>query len=960
MTTSDNSKVAVIVVHGVAYHAPGASARAAAELLHGMRPNGGPSPYRADEEETVSIPLKQLKVTRPFDENENVGWVSGVPILGYVARKLQERTIYLTNWWRGKGAKETPDEPANEKVANDFMRLILQDYRGVDCPENKPAAHEEEASYVTTCLKLTRDATPSAGQPAMAGSSAEALPENLGNDTSAQAQGSNKTDVHIYELYWSDLTRPDNTILSFIQGLYQMLFHLASLSRLAISTGVLENRDRKIWRVFDWTQLWAVRMLTLPIPILNVILFIALFGALPHLVLEPTARWAATISAGLLGLLGWMIASPRLPATRWPLTWAVAPVASAGVFAGVAWLLMCPISPWWMLALEGWVLGAAIIYLSSSSYDDVRDGAKEVAWTLYGLSLATFLILIWCFGKSPKDIDSVVQATLWMMQFVLAALRVSWILLFLLAVAALILGSLAWRSLPKGANRARAKAAVRASRFALAMPSLGILIVTLALWSGLFVKATKVTKAPKTAAAKTSDGKAGEPADSSLATKLFGSRLPDPQPNDPKSPLRLLVLGKNEAGCYLDCKASAAATTDRRDNCRPDAGPWWQGLFVGKAGAQCSSDCTARLEQLAPNDYFQAVLVWSSTQAFPLILVVVMAGNFLLVLWLLPSIFAEGNPPRGSDNASSKRMGAWLSRGLDATAIAIVLFWTAAFLLPLAVGILHEWWPDLFARLNYPTALILEWLGVVTGSLAILASVAKSGSSVLGIILDVDNYLRTSPKEKTPRARIVERYVSLLRYVADDRVEERKYDRIVILAHSLGSLITGDMLLFLKTQGDPGLGRLGLGDPEKRGESKVPIRLFTMGDPARQFLNRFFPYLYEWVRETPDNTVKHLGGSAASGPDTVLAGTPEPARLGVQRWVNAYRSGDYIGRSLWLNEWYSRSVSEDGAYPQKIHTANDGAIPPVREEMCIGAGAHQHYWDQSAPDIAEKLDELIR
>jgi len=28
--------------------------------------------------------------------------------------------------------------------------------------------------------------------------------------------------------------------------------------------------------------------------------------------------------------------------------------------------------------------------------------------------------------------------------------------------------------------------------------------------------------------------------------------------------------------------------------------------------------------------------------------------------------------------------------------------------------------------------------------------------------------------------------------------------------------------------------------------------------------------------------------------------------------------------------------------------------------MCIGAGAHTHYWDQSAPDIAEKLDDLIK
>ena len=75
-----------------------------------------------------------------------------------------------------------------------------------------------------------------------------------------------------------------------------------------------------------------------------------------------------------------------------------------------------------------------------------------------------------------------------------------------------------------------------------------------------------------------------------------------------------------------------------------------------------------------------------------------------------------------------------------------------------------------------------RWLGAATASLAILASVAKSGASVLGIILDADNYLRTSPKGKTPRARIVERYVSLLRYLADDREEERRYDRVVIMA----------------------------------------------------------------------------------------------------------------------------------------------------------------------------------
>jgi hypothetical protein len=59
---------------------------------------------------------------------------------------------------------------------------------------------------------------------------------------------------------------------------------------------------------------------------------------------------------------------------------------------------------------------------------------------------------------------------------------------------------------------------------------------------------------------------------------------------------------------------------------------------------------------------------------------------------------------------------------------------------------------------------------------------------------------------------------------------------------------------------------------------------------------------------------------------------------------------------LWLDEWYDRDVP---AKPGDVYTAAENP-PGRREEMCIGAGAHQHYWDQSAPDIAEKLDVLIK
>src|SRR5258708_31139466 len=114
MMTGNNSKVAIVVVHGVAYHAPGASARAASELLHGLRTGGKPSPYGPETQETISIPLKQLKISKPLPEPD-AAWISRVPILGYFARVLQERTVFFTPAWR----KMPPSgEPPQDKGAH--------------------------------------------------------------------------------------------------------------------------------------------------------------------------------------------------------------------------------------------------------------------------------------------------------------------------------------------------------------------------------------------------------------------------------------------------------------------------------------------------------------------------------------------------------------------------------------------------------------------------------------------------------------------------------------------------------------------------------------------------------------------------------------------------------------------------------------------------------------------------
>src|SRR5258708_16223088 len=147
------------------------------------------------------------------------------------------------------------------------------------------------------------------------------------------------------------------------------------------------------------------------------------------------------------------------------------------------------------------------------------------------------------------------------------------------------------------------------------MPTLGILIVSLGFWSGLFVKATKT----KLASDRCSQ--------SSVATKLFNNAIPKP-----------LCSPKIMVGFVLDEEYS-----------------------------QKYLDLGACPQGMAPNDYFQAVLVWSATPALPLALVVLSTGTFLLLLSLFASFFSDRQPPRGSDKASSRRLVARLPPGLGAT-----------------------------------------------------------------------------------------------------------------------------------------------------------------------------------------------------------------------------------------------------------------------------------------------------
>jgi hypothetical protein len=221
---------------------------------------------------------------------------------------------------------------------------------------------------------------------------------------------------------------------------------------------------------------------------------------------------------------------------------------------------------------------------------------------------------------------------------------------------------------------------------------------------------------------------------------------------------------------------------------------------------------------------------------------------------------------------------------------------------------------------------------------------------VIDAVLDVDNYLRLHPLDDNPSARIYARYTSLLRYLCRSALGGESYDAIIIVAHSQGTVISADLLRFLKIDPDPAL------NGSKATEN---IHLFTMGSPIRQLYSFAFPHLYRWAIQEP------------ASKDTTLMippqGNPVPNELlGVKTWVNTFRSGDYVGRYLWRSnranhQWLKVNLKnlpqENLEHPP--HYVSE-TLDRSRREFCLGGGAHTHYWDKTAPEVAQEIDRLIR
>jgi len=902
-------RVAVIGVHGVAHHDAGATANAMADLLLSVpsKNRTRPSSYETFSATGIRVPVQMLQVEPLPPGNRGK--------IGKLFRPFEERSATFARIASERGAEKKREGKSIPpgSVGNAYMKLLLECYRG----------GADGNFYSTTRLEGKRSRSDSHGA----------------------------AEVHIYEMLWADLARPTNTVLSFLFSLFQLVLHLGSLSRLAIDTGSAEN-PRWIWKTYCSFHRNAVRILQMPIALLKVVLLITLLACVPSLLIPSKNQPVfAILIAGLVGLALTYLANEK--STRAvknsPWTWPLRAALPAAIAMAVAWgLLRKELKPDVLLALESWILvGSTLVLYVLGKYESVRKGVKR-----FGLGLYCFFALLFAYYAYAAYASSctAVQSSLWTAIWVLAALRVSWILLFVLALLALGLGSLAWRSIKDDENkRARARAAVRTSRFALALPTLLFLLITTVLWAGMF----SIGRAIRYPFFNASVLKLGP----------YQNWLPRfnlaPDPADTRSTTNATCDSGSNPGCAKKNLAMIEPLPPEAYREPHDETPSHGSL------AQITPVPDEK-EHFKP-DYLRDVLNWSVTDAFAIALLILAAVLFLLFWWVLPGVMTEkfplrgdSQPPRASTNAQTTRLGTWTSRGLDATSVLTFLLWMAIFaipplfliatplarFLPTWVGTGIKWNKDLSQGLVHSLAAL--------GAASVMAVVIRYGSPVLSAILDVDTYLRTSPTNATPRAKIAERYISLLRYLQQYRgADSRGYDSIVIVSHSLGTLISADLLRFLHHDGT--LEQLGFGenpdDPEKR---LVPIKLLTMGSPIRQLLNRFFPFLYDWVRPSPDNGLYPLPKPATDPPVPTIEARalPDPADLGVTEWRNLYRSGDYVGRSLWLDEWYRRTASGN---PNEMYLAR----APRRSEGCIGAGAHTHYWDDTAVDVARELDSLI-
>jgi len=709
--------------------------------------------------------------------------------------------------------------------------------------------------------------------------------------------------VDVYEMYWADLSRLSGAIPRILTEFGTLIFRLSRLGRDTVDEARGQLRGTAgapaSWNALTFLQT-AIDWLFVNVLaqlFFHLLLFgtaVLLLGFARPIVPEHRLHLGVAITLAVLGVL------LLLYRRGGPWRSKALPVA---LLALAAASLLLP-------AAEVAVTGLVLVALVTAAYDAVLKVADErfTFVRVVGLALWTALlgaVLVHRFaslGATGATLDAWRGAALYGTELVLAAIKGFWIGLAPVLLAWIVAGLAAQRG---GYERS---ASVATGRLGVGVSLCGFVVATMAVWallSNLLDLSLKdVSYLPEIFPAVAAEGQSS--AQAYLQQRYVGST----ETFAPLAILLLTLLGFAVVTLFPSVLAELAVirNKDREPSAEPASG-----------GADAARRVQSRQERFVTAA--QRLGRWLTAGyrlADVLMLAICMAGVVISVAVL--SVFAGLELPsalRGPFAEGRERLAS-LSK-----------VWLAPLVFGAAGGVAA-----------------LSLLG------GVLSRYAPAVRAPLDVALDVDNYFREFPRRQIPRARIFARYVALLEHIAG-----QGYDRIVIVAHSQGCVISAETLRWLRC--GRRLGAAGSAARVRLFEQLAgDVRLLTAGCPLRQLYAARFPTLYRWVLQKR---------GAFCG--------PRAEDIGVRQWLNAFTSGDYVGRWLWTRDGphddalghplaealHPGSLGRTSVYDAFVPSPPRSAdLDPVGEaETCLGVGAHTHYFEPDQQELAGLLDYLL-